>query len=389
MHVSSWPGLSPILPLLKESVSSLPFPFSRERKIYASSALSLVYHLFRALELDAKAVVLAPDYHPARAMRAIRSAGAHLRFYRTKRDLTVDLEDLEDQLSPEAKVLYVIHHFGFPQPIEALSKIAKERGLILIEDCSESLFSFYEERPLGSFGAHAVFCLQTALPVPNGGLLLASGKALETIERVRWRPNDLSAVALPSLRLMLGRGRPLIERTTDVLLGNGAFDPDRARYEMAPLTRHLLERIDFDAVPERRRDVYSRLLHRLDGWITPLKGELGAGVCPLFLPVAIEEKHAAIEQLRARGVGAIDPGSSADPGVDERRSKDARWLREHAVGIPAHQDLGLEHIAHVVRSVRELGLTQRTGVVHTHEAVGDNVVNLLDSGPLRPLSKSG
>src|SRR5262245_55146308 len=164
MHVSSSSGLSPLLPLLRESVSPLPFPFSAEKKIYASSAESLLHHLFRALELERGAVVLAPDYHRAKTMRSIRSSGVQLKFYRTKRDLSADLEDVERAMTPEVRVLYVIHHFGFPQPIGELAKLAESRGVPLVEDCTEALFSCAGERPLGSFGAHAIFTFQNTLP---------------------------------------------------------------------------------------------------------------------------------------------------------------------------------------------------------------------------------
>lgn len=387
MHVSSFPGLSPRLPLLKESVSPLPFPFSAEKKIYASSADSLLHHLFRALELEPGSVVLAPDYHRARTMRAIRSAGVQLEFYRTKRDLSADLEDVERALTSDVKVLYVIHHFGFPQPIAELAKLAEARGVPLVEDCTEALFSALGERPLGSFGAHAIFALHNALPVPNGAVLLAGGKASAKLERLRWRPCELASIARPSLALLagamktrsriLGRGFDLIEWTAAMLTDpETSFDPERARYAMAPLSRHLLERIDFDVVSQRRRDAYSRLLHRLEGLIASITGELAPGVCPQFLPVAIDDKLSTLTELRAHGVEACDPGSSADPAVDERRSKDARWLREHAVGLPAHQDLGDLHLAHVVRCLRELRLMQRASVVHAIETSHANVVSL-------------
>lgn len=377
MHVAGAPGLSPILPLLTESVSNLPFPFSAERKIYAHSALSLVQQLFRSLKLGEKARVLAPDYHRARTMRAIRAAGMELSFYRTQRDLTADLEALERALTPEIRALYVIHHFGFPQPIEEIKALAEARGVVLIEDCTEALFSSHQGRALGSFGAHAIYDLPASLPVPDGGLLLAAGEVGEAIDQLRFRPS-----AWMSLLAGAVKSRGFLGRFFQT-------DAEEACMEMAPLTRHMLERIDFDLLPQRRRDVYSQLLHRLGDWVAPLKGELATGVCPQFLPVIIEDKGAAIEQLRARGVEAIDPGSGADLGVDERRSKDARWLREHLVGLPAHQDLGAEHVAHVVRSVRALGLSQRTGVVRAIEDAGSKVVNLLDSGALRPLSKRG
>ena len=79
------------------------------------------------------------------------------------------------------------------------------------------------------------------------------------------------------------------------------------------------------------------------------------GVCPLFFPVIVPDKHAAAELLRARGVDALEFwNDSAEPGGHEM-GPDAQFLRRHVLELPIHQDLTLRHVDHIARQVHALG----------------------------------
>ncbi len=59
--------------------------------------------------------------------------------------------------SKRSKAIFVYHQYGFPQNLEKIMNFAKEKNLIVIEDCAHALASEYCGRPLGSFGDFALY----------------------------------------------------------------------------------------------------------------------------------------------------------------------------------------------------------------------------------------
>jgi hypothetical protein len=81
------------------------------------------------------------------------------------------------------------------------------------------------------------------------------------------------------------------------------------------------------------------------------------GVCPLFFPVLVNDKHGTAMRLRARGVDALEFwNDSSEPGGHEM-GPGAQLLRRHVLELPIHQDLTPRHIDHIARQMR--GLTHR------------------------------
>src|SRR5262245_13389946 len=98
-----------------------PFPLSAPRHRYFYRARNAIYHVFRALGYGPSDTVLMPDYHNTNEVAAVRAAGATVKFYRIGRNLEPDLEDLGRLArSTNARTLFAIHYFGWPQQIKEL-----------------------------------------------------------------------------------------------------------------------------------------------------------------------------------------------------------------------------------------------------------------------------
>ena len=165
------------------------FPMSVPDHMYFHRARNAIYHLFRSLRLAPGETVLVPDYHNGNEVQAIRAAGVTVRFYRIGRNLEVDLEHLTRSRGPRAPAsLFVIHYFGWPQPVKELLALCEAHGMLLVEDCALSLLSETLGRPLGSFGRYATFCLYKTLPVPNGGVLVANDGGLDGLGDLELEP---------------------------------------------------------------------------------------------------------------------------------------------------------------------------------------------------------
>ena len=352
------------------------FPFNVPHRLPFYRARNAIYHLFRALiETNPGLTVLAPDYNSGNEILAMRAAGATLRYCPVRRDLTLDPGEVERHCREHnPDLLYVIHYAGWPQPMAELVDLCRRRGMLLVEDCALSLLSEADGRSLGTFGDWSVFCLYKTLPLPNGALLIQNGPRLASLERltlrdagsasvagraaellvqrIRGRANGIGA-ALQAVKRGLGRAAgALAVRRANV--GDIGFNLDEVDLAMSPLSGRLLERFDYHVIRQRRVENYRRLAALLRPDVVQAFPSVPHGVCPLFFPVVVPDKHAAARQLLARGVDALEFwNDSSEPGGHEM-GPDAQFLRRHVLELPIHQDLTPKHIDHIARQVNRL-----------------------------------
>ena len=350
------------------------FPFTVPHRLSFYRARNAIYHLFRALvATNPGLTVLAPDYNSGNEILAMRAAGATLHYYPIRSDMTLDLDDVERACrTHNPDLLYVIHYAGWPQPMAELVDLCRRRGMLLVEDCALSLLSEVDGRPLGSVGDWSVFCLYKTLPLPNGALLVQNGPRLEALERLTQRPAGSASVlgrtaellvqrirgrangvgaALQAMKRSVGRAAGALDvRRANV--GDIGFNLDEVDLAMSRMSQRLLARFDYDAIRRRRVENYNRLADRLAATAAPVFERVPAGVCPLFFPVFVNDKHETAERLRARGVDALEFwNDSSEPGGHEM-GPGARFLRRHVLELPIHQDLTSRHIDYIAEQMR-------------------------------------
>jgi dTDP-4-amino-4,6-dideoxygalactose transaminase len=281
------------------------------------------------------------------------------------------VERLCDQHNPD--LLYVIHYVGWPQPMPALRDICRRRGMLLVEDCALSLLSETPEGPLGSFGDWSVFCLYKTLPLPNGALLVQNTTPLEALGRIPLRHAGSASVAGRTAELLVQRIRGRANRVGAALqivkrgmgraagaldvrranVGDIGFNLDEVDLAMSRVSARLLDRLDFEDIRRRRVENYRLLDSELNLTVPRVFSDLPDGVCPLFFPIIVRDKAAAARTLQQRGVDALEFwNESMESG--EEMGADARFLRQHVLELPIHQDLTPRHIAHVAREVSAL-----------------------------------
>jgi dTDP-4-amino-4,6-dideoxygalactose transaminase len=381
MFVPTYQGLTAtdfVRPWLAGTASRTScFPFDAPHRLSFYRARNAIYHLFRELAARKPGLsVLAPDYYSGNEILAMRAAGATIHYCPVDRNMQLDPEAVERLcILHDPDLLYVIHYVGWPQPMPALVDLCRRRRMLLVEDCALSLLSDGNDRPLGTFGDWSVFCLYKTLPLPNGALLVQNTTRIEALERLSLRPAGSASVAGRAAELLVQRIRGRANGVGAALqvvkrsMGRaaGALDVERANVgdigfnlddvdlAMSPLSQRLLERFDFADIKRRRVENYRNLAARLDDRF-PVFPELPAGVCPLFFPIYVADKHAAAVALQRRGVDALEFwNDSVEPGGRDM-SADTRFLREHVLELPIHQDLTPDHVAYVARQVSSLNI---------------------------------
>jgi dTDP-4-amino-4,6-dideoxygalactose transaminase len=376
MCVPAWQGLGFEVLERPRGAKAMPFPFGAPDGTYFYRARHAIYHLFRALGFGANDTILAPDYHSGNEVGAMRASGARLSFYRINRRLEPDLDQLDALTRSGARALFVIHYLGWPQPMRELVAMCRARGVLLIEDCALALLSGIEGRPLGAFGDFSVFCLYKTLPVPNGGLLLQNSGPLRDLERLEWEGCGIASLGGQTAELLVRRirgrfaavggtiaaakrgfGRALrLLPAKRVTVGDIGFNLSDVNTRISGLSRLLLKQFDYERIRARRQANFLRMRDRLHGGVALLRDDLEPGVCPLFFPILVRDKEAAAAALWRRGVEAVQFWNYGDPEAAREEGPDAKYLREHVLEIPIHQDISLDQIDYAARQVLELNI---------------------------------
>jgi dTDP-4-amino-4,6-dideoxygalactose transaminase len=378
MYVPVYQGLTPIDFVRPARPEAVCFPFDAPSRRYFYRARNAIYHLFRALRSTTeRLMVLAPDYNSGNEVLAMQAAGATLRYCPVDRNMRLDpieVGRLCERYNPD--ILYVIHYAGWPQPMPALVDLCRRRHMLLVEDCALALLSELDGRPLGSFGDWSVFCLYKTLPLPNGALLVRNRAPLDALERLRLRAVGPASVLGRTAELMVQRARSRVDGFGSALhtvkrgigraagalhvhranVGDIGFNLEDVDLAMSRTSERLLARLDFGAIRRRRVENFQRLSSRLDGHATPVHADVAAGVCPLFFPILVPDKHAAARALQARGIDALEFWNDSVELPGSEISDTERFLRAHVLELPIHQDLTSRHIDYVAQHVAALDL---------------------------------
>lgn len=84
--------------------------------------------------------------------------------------------------SNDTKAIFVYHQFGFPQKIDQIEQVAKQRRWYIINDAANTLFSQYRGRSILSWGDFSIVSLAKLFPsILGGGLITHREKILQSL----------------------------------------------------------------------------------------------------------------------------------------------------------------------------------------------------------------
>ena len=95
----------------------------------------------------------------------------------------IDAEDVKRKITSKTKAIMVVHLYGLPCNMEAITVICKEHNLLLIEDCAEAFGSYYKGQHVGTFGDVSTFSFfgNKTITTGEGGMVVTNNK--ETIDK--------------------------------------------------------------------------------------------------------------------------------------------------------------------------------------------------------------
>jgi dTDP-4-amino-4,6-dideoxygalactose transaminase len=367
--VSPYPSLRLRMLLPSRRSRRLPFPFNAS-PAYFYLARNAIYELARLWRLSGEEILF-PAYCSGVELEALLASGAKPRFYPVHTGMHIDANEIAALLSPQTRAVYLIHYLGFPGPVQHVAELCRKRGVLLIEDCALALLSRLGDKPLGTFGDAAVFCLYKTLPVPNGGALVAPDLDREKLAEAA-SPSLSSTLAYTGsaiwrhlamekggpLWYMLRKARALVRSRAIALgivpVGNLQFDRSQAHLAMSRMCLRVTAAQDFDSIVQRRRSNYLRLSERLRDLVPPFHACLPPGVCPLFYPLETFNKLYVAQRLLQRGVDTVDFWSPRPALIPLGAFPEVDCLRKTVLELPCHQNLSPDDVDWLADQVRSL-----------------------------------
>ena len=124
--------------------------------------------------------VLVPGYTFVASFSAIIAIGAIPVMVEIDDSLTMDTADARARITPKTRAIMPVHMLGNPSDMDAITSLAKEKGLFVIEDCCQALGASYKGKMLGTFGEMGAFSLNNfkVINSGDGGLIITNERSL-------------------------------------------------------------------------------------------------------------------------------------------------------------------------------------------------------------------
>lgn len=133
--------------------------------IAVNSGTSALHIALEGVELQAGDEVIVPSFTFVASVQAIIATGARPVFCDVcADDLNMDVEDVFRRVTKRTKAIMPVHYGGVSCDIDALSPLAEERNIRIVEDAAHAFGSTYKGRKVGTLGDVTCFSFD---PVKN------------------------------------------------------------------------------------------------------------------------------------------------------------------------------------------------------------------------------
>lgn len=99
----------------------------------------------------------------------------------------MDVEDAKRKISGKTRAIIPVHLFGQATPMEPFLALAKEKNLVILEDCAQSIGAKYRGKMtgvFGEFGAFSFFPTKNLGALGDGGLVVTNDARLAEKARI-------------------------------------------------------------------------------------------------------------------------------------------------------------------------------------------------------------
>jgi len=95
--------------------------------------------------------------------------------------LTLDPRRVAEAITPKTKAILPVHYAGHPTDMKPIMELARQHGLVVIEDAAHSLPASYEGQKIGTIGDFTAFSFYATknLTTAEGGMLTGSPEKMD------------------------------------------------------------------------------------------------------------------------------------------------------------------------------------------------------------------
>ena len=154
--------------------------------VAVDSGTAALHLIVKSLGLGPRDQVLVPSFTFAASVNALLYEGATPVFVDLEPETyNLDVADLAHRINHRTRAIMAVDVFGHPANWEGLEQLARQYGLLLIDDCCEALGATYHGRKLGSFGAAGAFAFypNKQITTGEGGMIVTDDDQLAQLCR--------------------------------------------------------------------------------------------------------------------------------------------------------------------------------------------------------------
>jgi dTDP-4-amino-4,6-dideoxygalactose transaminase len=243
--------------------------------------------------------VIVPAYMWVSVIAAVVNLGAIPVLADIDDTFCLDPASVAAKITPRTAGVIVVHMSGAPADVEAISKITRERGIFLLEDCAQCAGGSIGGKKVGTFGDMAIFSFQMNKNMTSGeGGCVVTGNELLFNRAVACHDTGYARDA---------SGRAMFERRDLCLWGRG--------YRMDEMRASIL-RVQLRKLPmiiEQMRSSKYRLRKALESLpqitLRRIVDPVGDTGCFLLTTFSTPEMAREVNQaLRAEGIVTFSQG---------------------------------------------------------------------------------
>lgn len=318
-----------------------------EQATTVSNGTVAIHLALEALGIAPGDEVIVPTLTYVASVNTIMQTGARPVFVDSlERTWQIDVEDVKRKITPKTKAVMVVHLYGLPCDMDAVTAVCREHGLLLIEDCAEAFGTRYKGRHVGTFGDAATFSFfgNKTITTGEGGMVVAKDRSV--MERACHLKNQGVS--------------PVREYWHDVLAFNYRMTNICAAIGLAQLERA-------DEILARKRQIAAWYREGLAGLPLNTHDEMpetehSFWMCSIVVdePSAREPLRACLKQAGIETRPLFHPAHTLPHCATDESFPVAESLSSRGMNLPSYPDLtktNVDEIVHVIRNFYQQALS--------------------------------
>jgi dTDP-4-amino-4,6-dideoxygalactose transaminase len=174
-------GDGPEGPFIEEFERQFAAYHGAEHSISASYGRMAFYYILKSLDLPRDSEIIFPALTFWVVPEMARALGYRLKFVDIDPGtFNLDPRKFAAAITPDTRAVVPTHLYGQPCDMGPIMRSAREKGLIVIEDCAHALGATYKGRKVGTFGDASFFSFQMLKPLNTygGGMAMTNDRQL-------------------------------------------------------------------------------------------------------------------------------------------------------------------------------------------------------------------